>query len=144
MRNLFQSNTKIAFFICFLTIAISCGQQKKYIQYTVQKGQTMRTIAKDLDMKVRDLLRLNPNVGRRPDPNTLIIVPNSSKVQTLRYNEKLAQQKDSLRIAQEKDVLVEENKKYVLHSVVKGDTFYNLTRLYNVTQEYLNKINPNL
>ena len=48
--------------ICILTFTVSCGQQKRYVSYKVQEGETMRDIAKRLDMKTKDLLRLNPDV----------------------------------------------------------------------------------
>ena len=41
----------IALFI--FTIAVSCGQQKKYITYKVKKGETMRIIAKKLDITTK-------------------------------------------------------------------------------------------
>ena len=62
--------------ICILTFTVSCGQQKRYVSYKIQKGETMRDIANRLDMKTKDLLRLNPDVGRRPDANTVIVIPN--------------------------------------------------------------------
>jgi LysM repeat protein len=69
---------KTILFIClvFLTVLVACGQQKKYVSYTVQKGETIKTIARDNDIKVRDLLRLNPDVSRKPDAKTVIIIPN--------------------------------------------------------------------
>ena len=72
------SMKKIKLFIClsFLTVFVACGQQKKYVSYTVKKGETIKTIAKDNDIKVRDLLRLNPDVSRKPDAMTVIIIPN--------------------------------------------------------------------
>ncbi len=72
------SMKKTILFIClvFLTVFVACGQQKKYVSYTVQKGETIKTIARDNDIKVRDLLRLNPDVSRNPDAKTVIIIPN--------------------------------------------------------------------
>ncbi|MFT5790943.1 MAG: LysM repeat protein [Saprospiraceae bacterium] len=72
------SMKKTILFIClvFLTVLVACGQQKKYVSYTVQKGETIKTIARDNDIKVRDLLRLNPDVSRKPDAKTVIIIPN--------------------------------------------------------------------
>ena len=55
-----MKHVKFFVFLCILTFAVSCSQQKKYIQYKVKEGETMRTIASDLDMKTKDLLRLNP------------------------------------------------------------------------------------
>ena len=42
----------------------------------------MKSIANQLNMKTKDLLRLNPDVGRRPKPNTTIIIPNKKFKET--------------------------------------------------------------
>ena len=68
---------KLVIILFFVVIATSCGQQKEYISYTVKKGETMKVIAKRLGIKTKDLLRLNPTVGRKPSPETAIIIPNN-------------------------------------------------------------------
>ena len=142
---------KLLVFICIITFAASCGQQKKYVSYKVKDGETMRAIAKRLDMKTRDLLRLNPDVGRRPDANTVIIVPNKKSISvTSTENNTIDVKKDSIVNAiaiAKKDslkVLNETKKQFVIHQVKKGDTFYSLTRFYNVTEKDLNFLNPEL
>ena len=131
----------VVFFI--LCITTSCGQQKKYISYTVKKGETMKVIAKRLDMKTKDLLRLNPDVSRRPRPNTVIIIPNKDfvaipiKKDTIRVSDPI--EVDSLKVDIE-----ELKKRFVLHTVKKGDTYYNLTRYYNVSENSLMELNPEL
>jgi len=132
---------KLVLLLCLLTFAVSCGQQKKYIEYKVAKGETMRTIAKILDIKTRDLLRLNPDVSRRPAPNTIIIIPNKKQP--------LLEVKDSLvklPVDSVKDTIVTtvNPEEFLMHTVKKGDTFYNLTRFYNVSQEELIALNPEL
>jgi len=134
----------IALFI--FTIAVSCGQQKKYITYKVKKGETMRIIAKKLDITTKDLLRLNPDVGRRPKPDTEIFIPSKNATKLLKKREipvdiivKDLIQKDSIK----KIKIVENlNTNYVLHTVRKGDTFYSLTRYYNVLKSDLLALNP--
>ncbi len=128
----------IVFVFCFA--ATTCAQQRKYITYSVQKGETIKSIAKKLDMKTRDLLRLNPDISRRPAPNTIIIIPNKDFNKTITVTQKkdsITKEKDSIGIIKTEDL-------YVTHIVKKGDTFYNLTRLYNVTENELKKLNPNL
>ena len=68
---------KILIILLFVVIASSCGQQKKYISYAVKKGETLKGIAKRLGIKTKDLLSLNPDIGRKPVPETLIIIPNN-------------------------------------------------------------------
>jgi LysM repeat protein len=143
---------KIKFLVlfCLLTFAVSCGQQKKYIEYKVGKGETMRTIAKKLDIKTRDLLRLNPDVGRRPDANTIIIIPNKKPVSKVIKVEKEVEKEVVLVTTDEviKDSISSEidnsKKDFLIHKVKKGDTFYSLTRFYNVSQEELVSLNPEL
>lgn len=104
--------------LIFLTSLTACGQQKKYVSYTVKKGETIKSIAKDNDMKVRDLLRLNPDVSRKPDAKTVIIIPNKNKTatstSTTTYNGKIhkVKRKETLfSIAQKYDVKVDDLKK---------------------------------
>lgn len=131
----------IVFFI--LCVTTSCGQQKKYISYTVKKGETMKVIAKRLDMKTKDLLRLNPDIGRRPRPNTVIIIPNKDFV-TVQIKKDTAQVIDLVKVDSLKVDLEELKKQFVLHTVKKGDTYYNLTRYYNVSENSLKELNPAL
>ena len=46
----------------------------------MKKGETMKSIAKNYDASTRDLLRLNPDIGRKPKANTVIIVPNKKSL----------------------------------------------------------------
>ena len=143
---------KLLIFIFVLSFAASCGQQKKYVSYKVKDGETMRVIAKRLDMKTKDLLRLNPDVGRRPDANTVIIIPNKkgSSVTSTTVENSIESKKDSIANAivdAKKDsikTIDEAKKEFVIHQVKKGDTFYSLTRFYNVTIKELNFLNPEL
>jgi len=189
MKNKNMKNIKILFLLIFLTSLTACGQQKKYVSYTVKKGETIRSIAKDNDMKMRDLLRLNPDVSRKPDANTVIIIPNKKKkvttTSTTTYNGKIhkVKRKETLfSIAQKYDVSVDDLKKVndltgnnvsigrelkipskkkiedvetpkdeevkdTLNSryeVIKDDTIYNITKRFNISEEELLTLNPEL
>lgn len=136
----------VLFFV--FTIAISCGQQKKYITYKVKKGETMRMIAKKLDIETKDLLRLNPDVGRRPKPDTEIFIPSKNSRNLIDINDTPKDRivKDTIQIDSIKKLNDIEglDEKYLLHTVSKGDTFYSLTRYYNVLKSDLLALNPNL
>ena len=136
----------VVFFV--FTIAVSCGQQKKFITYKVKKGETMRVIAKRLDIETKDLMRLNPDVGRRPKPNTEIVIPNKKITKVVEEKEtpkdiivKDTIQKDDIKKV---EIVEDLDSNYLLHAVRKGDTFYSLTRYYNVLQEDLLVLNPTL
>lgn len=127
--------------ILFFVIATSCAQQKKYLSYTVKKGETLKIIAKRIGVKTKELIRLNPDTGRKPAPETLIIIPNNEYKPPI-ANDILVKTNDSINTKDStpvKDTLVNT---FVLHKVAKGDTYYSLTRAYNVSEEELKILNP--
>ena len=137
----FMRKFKILIILFFVVIASSSGQQKKYISYYVKKGETIKGIAKRLGIKTKDLLSLNPDIGRKPVPETLIIIPNKEYQQ---IEENAIPVKNNNLIVVSDEVPVEEEliNNFVLHKVANGDTFYNLTRAYNVSKDQLNQLNP--
>lgn len=136
---------------CILSFAVSCSQQKKYVEYNVKQGETMRTIAKDLDMKTKDLLRLNPDIGRKPAVNTVIIIPNkntTSSSDTKNTATVIDEVKEETNIEQIDEApakdLEEIKKQFIIHEVKPKETIYGLKRFYNVSEENLFALNPEL
>ena len=141
--NKFMRKFKILIILLFVVIASSCGQQKKYISYAVKKGETLKGIAKRLGIKTKDLLSLNPDIGRKPVPETLIIIPNN-EYQQIEEAPNPVENNNSIPVSDEVPVAEELMNDFVLHKVEKGDTFYNLTRAYNVSKAQLNQLNPSI
>lgn len=176
---------KVVLFFLFLVSAISFAQQKKYVSYVVKDGETIKSIAKDFDLSTRDLLKLNPDVSRKPDAETVIIVPNKNYGKNVSTGEVVTNiVDDGLYAVQPKETLYGISKKfdisisdlikanpelenglkigmkinipslkvsseisedgYILHTVVKDNTIYNLTKKYDVTEAELLKLNPTL
>ena len=132
---------KIIIILFFVVIATSCAQQKKYLSYTVKKGETLKIIAKRIGVKTKELVHLNPGTGRKPAPETLIIIPNN-EYKSPTANDILVKINDSINTknsAPVKDTLVNT---FVIYKVAKGDTYYSLTRAYNVSEEELKILNP--
>ncbi len=118
---------KIYLLCAFLfMVAITFGQQKKFVSYTVQNGETMKSIAKDYDMSRKDLMRLNPGVSKKPKPNTVIIVPN------LNYGKQ--------EVVDEVVTEVE----VVLYEVKPKETLYGISKTYGLTIDELIAANPEL
>lgn len=114
-----MKNFKIFFLLLFVSVLTACGQQKKYISYTVQQGETMKSIAKDNDMKTRDLLRLNPDVSKKPSENTVIIIPNKN------YGK------------EESDGASPQK----THTVLKKENLFSISQKYGISVDALKKAN---
>lgn len=155
------------------------AQTKKYVTYTVKKGETIKSIAKDLNISPKELYDLNPDVDRKPKENTVILIVVEQKeviLETIQYQ---VQSKETLygiskkfqitmeEIIQLNPILVDGLKdgqfillpktaveviqtekkaaitpKKIIHTVEKGDNFYNLTKRYQLTEEELIAQNP--
>ncbi|MGJ8744984.1 LysM peptidoglycan-binding domain-containing protein [Polaribacter sp.] len=145
-----MKHLKFFVFLCVLTFTVSCGQQKKYVEYQVKEGESISSIAKRLAMNTKDLFRLNPGVKRRPVANTVIIVPNkkmaklTDKVDITNPDIEI-KDTDKEEVKEKEDKLLEElRKEFVVHVVKPKETIYGLKRFYNVTEEDLLLLNPSL
>ncbi|WP_237588948.1 PBP1 and LysM peptidoglycan-binding domain-containing protein [Polaribacter sp. DS7-9] len=104
-------------------------------------------------MKTTELMLLNPDVGRKPPVNTVIVIPNKKMVVTEQGNS-INTEDNSIVVKDDtnnteslnfKDGIIEENDKlFVGYQVKKGDTFYSLTRFYNVSKDEMIALNPEL
>lgn len=155
-----MKHLKFFVFLCILTFTVSCGQQKKYIEYKVKEGENMRLIARKLNMSTYDLLRLNPDISKNPKANTVIIIPSKNKKKVKEPSKEIIKEEvvknlDTLKTnkvitviadkEKQRNILIEElEKDYKIHLVKKGDTFFSLTRFYNVSREELLNLNPEL
>lgn len=139
--------------VCILTFAVSCGQQKRYVSYKTQEGETMRDIADRLDMKTKDLLRLNPDVGRRPDANTVIVIPNpkikkgtssstTSPEEEVNTTDTNNNEETTPETEEDDTVFQQTIVEYETHEVQKGETVYRITKQYGITKDDLIKFNP--
>ncbi len=122
-----QTMKKLFFliFILFFISKISFAQQKKYISYTVKRGETIKSIARNYDLSTRDLLRLNPGIKRRPKRNTVIIVPNLNFRSEILKGDK-----------------PEGNASF--YTVKPKETLFGISKKFNITIEELKKSNPKL
>lgn len=144
-----MKHLKLFIFLCILTFTVSCGQQKRYIQYKVKQGETMDKIAEKLDMKTPDLQRLNPDVEGQPRANSFLVVPekklNNFKNKVKESAEVVSDSIVNTSDLDEEEKLLEEIKeKFVVYEVKKGDTFYSLNKTFDVSRGELLQLNPEL
>lgn len=145
-----MKHLKFFIFLCILTFTVSCGQQKRYIQYKVKKGETMSKIAQKLDMNTANLIRLNPDVNGEPRANSFLVVPEKNlKNFKNKIKEKPEVVSDSIinsepELNEEQELLEELKEKYEIYEVKKGDTFFNIKQRFGVTRGELLLLNPEL
>ncbi len=85
-----------------------------YIYHLVQKGENLFRIAVMYETTQEEISALNPEAIKKLRPGMLLKIPGKKK------------------------------DKFLTHEVVKGDTFYNITRRYKVTTSNLLALNPEL
>jgi LysM repeat protein len=117
----------------------------------VKAGETMTSIAEKLNMKAKDLLRLNPDFTETPKPNSFIIVPENKyeffKNQELKNDviiEKIDTKSNTNSLSDREKLIISLKEKFVIYEVKKGDTFYSLEKKFNVTRGELLLLNPEL
>ncbi|CAM1373350.1 conserved hypothetical protein [Tenacibaculum litopenaei] len=149
-----------------LTFTISCGQQKRFVSYKIQEGETMEDVAKRLEINREDLMRLNPDVGQNPSPNTVIVIPNpkikkgnssaSNSSDTYAVVDETPSEPAGTKNSEESSTTSNSETsegaevsyqtkvvtKYETHKVKPGETVYRITKNYGITKEELIALNP--
>ncbi len=93
-----------------------------YYIHSVKKGETVYSICKTYDISPKLLSKENPAVIIGLQAGQVLKIPESTK--------------------QEEDPV--DNEKYILHKVQKGETYYSISKQYNITVQEIKNMNPNL
>ena len=112
--------------MCFalMGMSLSAFAQQNFIKHKVESGETVTKIAQKYKITPANIFKLNPDAQNGLKPEMVLLIPKGNGV-----------------IIREADVKLS-NKK--THLVSAKETIYGLTKLYNVTEEDLEKANPNL
>ncbi|WP_026978061.1 LysM peptidoglycan-binding domain-containing protein [Flavobacterium tegetincola] len=112
--------------MCFAFIGMSFGAfaQQNFIKHKVQSGDTVTKIAQQYLVTPANIFTLNPDAQNGLKPDMILLIPKGNGV-IIRKTDKVAT-----------DVKT--------HLVSAKETVYGLTKLYNVTEEDLQKANPEL
>jgi len=110
----------------FFTAVFSFGQNaKKYTTHVVKAGETLKSIAREADCKVKEIKNLNPDISKNPRVNTTLVIPN----------------KNFGKIIITKNP-IKPKEKVVVHLIEAGHTFYSIAKKYNVTIQSIKDANP--
>jgi len=114
----------LSFFV-FSFVQINAQNARKYTTYVVKPDETLRSIAKKVGCRYKEIKNLNPDVNKRhPRVNTTLVIPNKN------YGKPVKEKK----VAAAKGITI--------HIVKKGNTLFGIAKQYNVTIQSLIEANP--
>lgn len=96
---------------------------KAFYIHVVKKGETLYSIAKAYNVSVNDIISVNPAAANEIKPEQVLRIPESSSPAP----------KEAKALKDTGDIL---------HVVVQGQTLYSISRLYGVSLEGIEKLNP--
>lgn len=108
------------FLVFFLAILLSsCGvKAQQYKSHTVERGETIESIAKQYEITPEDIIKLNPEARRGIRKNNVLIIPSKST-----------------KVIKDVDVT------FTSHKVKRKETLYSISKKYGVTIEDIKKYN---
>ncbi len=114
----------IGLFVMIGQTPVFAQNAKKYTTYIVKSGESLKSIAKKIGCKVKEIKNLNPDVDKKPRVNTTLVVPNKNfgKVRVTHHTNP--------------------TEKVQVHKVKQGDTYFGIAKKYNVTIQSIKDANP--
>ncbi len=108
---------------------------KKYYLHKLDKGQSLYSLTKLYDVKLDDIYTENPEVKEGTKVGQEVKIPIVATTEKPNFN-------DSPKTNQNTIVFIADTNKYKTHKVAKGETVYSITKRYNLSSEYFEKLNP--
>jgi LysM repeat protein len=102
---------------------------KKYYIHTVEKGQTLFAIAKAYELTVNDIQQENPDAINGIKKGQVLRIPFQKVIAPVVINTPV------------KSPIIDTSD-YFMHLVEQGQTLYSITRMYNVSEERVLLLNP--
>lgn len=118
----------ISFFALFMTATALWAQDKKFSKHTVSKGETIAQIAAQYHVTPHDIYTLNPDAQNGIKENDLLVIPASSV------------SKSTVALSVPSKPKAEATAK--VHQVKAKETFFSISRDYNIAVEDLKNLNP--
>lgn len=128
-----MKHLKLTVFLFLFGWVSILAQDKKFITYKVQEGETIQSISKALSITPYDLLKLNPDIKDNVSEEDILIIPNKE------YNPLVDVSVVDLSGVGERDIIVDQ---FIYHEVLPKETLYSIVRSFKVTSEDLTLNNP--
>lgn len=118
---------------------------KSYILYPVQAGEGMYGIARKFNVAYSDLNTLNPEATTGLKTGQILLIPSSAKINSAAVAAvKKATSTPESAVKTSITAKSSDKKEYIVHVVEKKQTLFAISKLYNISQEELMRINPEL
>lgn len=111
---------------------------KKYYIHKIEKGQSLYSITKLYQVKLEDLYAENPELKDGTKANQEIKIPVVSS-ETKPVSTPTVSQTN---LTHTTSLAPVDTNKYTTHKVGKGETVYAITKKYNLSPDYFEKLNP--
>jgi len=107
-------------FVCLFSMGCGSIAQQQYRNHSVQKGETVFSIAKAYNISTEEIYRLNPDAKAGIGVNSVLVLPSSDLInigsQEVEFKKHRVKRKETLfSIAQKYNVSVDDIKKYNKH-----------------------------
>jgi LysM repeat protein/ABC-type branched-subunit amino acid transport system substrate-binding protein len=111
-----------------LTVSDSVPRLKKenkagFSSHEVKQGETLSSIGREYGITVEEIIRLNPDSREGVKIGQKLIIPSAGNA--------VSKQEET------------EKKKYRYHEVKKGETLYNISKKYGISEGEITRLNPN-
>lgn len=113
--------------LAFVFCSVSVFSQEKNIKHSIEKGETISSIAQKYNVSIASIYKLNPKAKKTLQLNQVLLIPNSESKKT-------------------NDLVATDSEKAteINHQVLPKETLYGITKQFKTTTELLYKANPQL
>lgn len=123
---------KLRLFLLFALFNCAFAFSQTYKKHKVAKGETISSIAREYKITPYDIFRLNPDAKNGITPDMVLLLPSTAS---------------SGKTTGTITAPVKESPSKVVntvHNLQEGETFYSLSKKYNVTVDAIKKANPDI
>ncbi|MDD2299897.1 MAG: LysM peptidoglycan-binding domain-containing protein [Fermentimonas sp.] len=115
---------------------------KSYYRYKVQPGEGLYSVSRTFSVSVADLLRSNPGANQGLQNGQELLVPISQGNSQSAVSSSVNRTAASGATAVDQTPPVDQNQNFK-HTVVKGETVFSISQMYNTTVDEIYRLNPN-
>ncbi|PKA99449.1 ABC-type branched-subunit amino acid transport system substrate-binding protein [Flavobacteriaceae bacterium MAR_2009_75] len=126
--------------ILLLLVSVSGCKAQKFTTHSVQKGETLESIAKDYNVTPFSILQLNKEIkqGDALRANTILVLPKSTASAVSSTRPSTGGNSKVPAATQEEPI------GFTSHKVRKRETLYGIAKRFNITEEDIKKYNTEL